>query len=88
MSSVVIKKPVLKFLKTLRLKTELKRIFRKLEQLSSDPFPADAKRVDGIAHGRVFRIRVGSYRILYSIESAPSAVFIEKIDKRSRVHHR
>lgn len=81
--NVVLKKKALKFLKSLKVKDDIRRISEKIEQLSINPFPPDSKRIEGFSI-KVFRIRVGHYRILYFMEN--SIVYIEKIDYRERVY--
>lgn len=60
------------------------RITEKLEKLKINPFPADCKRVE--IKGKVFRIRVGDFRILYEVLHQDSKLYIIKIDKRGRVY--
>ncbi|MEK6938580.1 MAG: type II toxin-antitoxin system RelE/ParE family toxin [Nanoarchaeota archaeon] len=62
-----------------------KRVFIKLEKLSVDPFPTDAKRIVGRTE-KVFRIRIGDYRILYVVDYDQNKILISDIDKRSKVY--
>ncbi|CAN2048381.1 mRNA interferase RelE/StbE [Candidatus Magnetomoraceae bacterium gMMP-13] len=43
------------------------RIFKRIKQLKSDPFPRQAIKLTG--GERFYRIRVGDYRIVYSVYS-------------------
>jgi len=86
MFSAELKKPALKFLKSVKDKTVLKRIENKIDELENNPFPQDIERVEGYKNVKVFRVRVGDYRILYFVDYSSSKVYIEKIDKRSRVY--
>ena len=61
------------------------RIVRKIKGLSVDPFPPDIKRVVGRKE-RVFRVRVGDYRIMYVIFYDKNEILISDIDKRERVY--
>ena len=79
-------KQAAKFLKKLVVKSDVKRIFDKVEELAIKPFPKDAKRVEGYNDVKVFRVRVGSYRILYIVDNENSKIYILKIDKRARVY--
>ncbi|HEC76561.1 MAG TPA: type II toxin-antitoxin system RelE/ParE family toxin [Thermoplasmatales archaeon] len=63
------------------------RIIKRLEELSTDPFPPDAKRIIGRKE-KVFRIRVGDFRILYVVYLEKQAILISNIDKRSRIYKR
>ena len=61
------------------------RIVRKIEKLSQDPFPSDAKRVI-VRKEKVFRLRVGKYRITYIVFHKDSVILIVDIDKRPRIY--
>ena len=65
--------------------TTWNRLIKKIEGLQEDPFPSDSKRIIGRKE-KVFRIRVGEYRILYVVFFDKNLLFISKIDKRSRVY--
>ena len=64
----------------------LKRIADKIDDLENNPFPPGIERVEGSTDIKVFRVRVGDYRILYFVDYASSKIYIEKIDKRGRVY--
>ncbi len=66
-------------------KIPLKRIASKIENLKSNPVPPDAKTIEG-SKNKVFRIRVGDYRILYEIYYEENLISVDRIDKRSRVY--
>ena len=59
------------------------RILKKIELLSSNPFPQDVKVTQG---DRLFRVRVGKIRILYEVDHDNKLLGIVKIDKRPRVY--
>ena len=61
-----------------------KRLIDKIEKLSENAVPCDARVVIGRKY-KTFRIRVGDYRILYLILNK-SVILIVKIEKRSRVY--
>jgi len=61
------------------------RIIEKVEKLSEDPFPADVKRVVNKKE-KIFRIRMGTYRIQYSVIYDKNMVFVTEIEKRSRAY--
>ncbi|MEK6852432.1 MAG: type II toxin-antitoxin system RelE/ParE family toxin [Nanoarchaeota archaeon] len=61
------------------------RIISRIKKLSEDLFPQDVKRVLGRKE-KVFRIRVGDYRILYVVFHDRNTVLISDIDKRPRVY--
>lgn len=74
-----------KFLRKLRDKQLLKRILDEVEALRIDPFPRGCIKVEGY-NGRMFRVRVGVYRILYYVDYESNTLFIFKIDIRGRVY--
>ena len=86
MFSAELKKPALKFLKSIKDKTLLKRISDRIDELEKNPFPQDIERVESYKDVKVFRVRVGDYRILYFVDYSSSKVYIEKIDERGRVY--
>ena len=86
MFSTELNKQALKFLKSIRDKTALKRIGDKIDELEKNPFPQDIERVEGYKDIKVFRVRVGDYRILYFVDYSSSKIYIEKIDKRNKVY--
>jgi len=75
----------LKFLKTVEKKTS-SRLVKKIKKLAEEPFPNDCKRLVNVK-GKIFRVRVGKYRIQYEI-LGNDELFISKIDKRSRIYIR
>jgi mRNA-degrading endonuclease RelE of RelBE toxin-antitoxin system len=86
MFSVELTRQANNFLKSLRVKVDLKRIYHKIDELEKDPFPRDAKRVVGYDDPKVFRVRVGNYCVLYFVNYSENKVYIEKIDKRENVY--
>ena len=74
-----------KFIKKLDSKTK-DRIKEKINSLCADPFPRDCVRVEQYKDYKVFRVRVGSYRILYSVHKDENLLVIVNVDKRSGVY--
>lgn len=62
-----------------------KRLVDRVEALAIDPFPSDVKRVVNQKE-KVFRVRVGDYRIQYSVFYDRNLLFITDIDKRDRAY--
>ena len=62
-----------------------KRIMDKIESLAENPFPQDCKRIQG-KNEKIFRARIGDYRILYLVYKERNFLFISDIDKRPRVY--
>ena len=63
-----------------------KRLIDKIEELAKDPFPKDVKRVVN-QQEKVFRVRVGDYRIQYCVLFDRNLLFITDIDKRERAYN-
>jgi len=68
--------------------TLTRRLGQHIETLSTKPFPKGTKRVENswFEAEKVFRIRVGDYRVLYSVNYEKNRVMIVNIDKRSRAY--
>lgn len=62
----------------------MERLIDKIELLTLEPVPHNAKRIVG--EKRSFRIRVGDYRIIYDIIWEQKIILVAKIDKRSKVY--
>jgi mRNA interferase RelE/StbE len=65
-------------------KTIARRILAKVELLSSNPRPSGYKRLRG--HSRLWRIRVGEYRIIYTINDNDLVVDISVVRHRSEAY--
>ncbi len=61
------------------------RLCQKLKDLAQNPFPTDVKRVVG-KEEKVFRVRVGDYRIQYEVIYAENLVMVTEIEKRPRTY--
>lgn len=72
-----------KFLKNCSPET-YQRIVKKITILKETSVPHDAKRIVG--EQRVFRIRIGDYRVVYEIDYESNVILIVMIDKRSRIY--
>lgn len=74
-----------KFVKKLDNQTK-ERIKGKLLKLQEDPFPSEVERVEGYKDEKIFRVRLGDYKILYFVRYESNQIYVAKIDKRSRVY--
>lgn len=63
---------------------DAQRINNRIRHLADQPVPHNAVRVMGEA--RTFRIRIGTYRVLYEINWTDKVLLVAKIDKRSRAY--
>ena len=73
-----------KFLKKAE-KQLAKRIINRIEKLAEDTFPSDIKRVVNRKE-KIFRVRIGDYRIEYCVIYNENKLFISDIDKRPRIY--
>lgn len=72
-----------RFLKKLNDKRLLFRLVQTIEGLKSDPFPPNIKKL----HNDLgYRLRVGDYRILYTVDKIIKIVEIYKIGHRKDVY--
>lgn len=66
-------------------KTLYERLMNKIKSLASNPFPQGVKRVIGRKE-KIFRVRVGDYRIQYAVFRERNLILITDVDKRSRAY--
>ena len=62
------------------------RVVRRMLLLAEDPFPQGAKKLTG--YDDVYRVRVGRYRILYSVSRRRMVIIILKVGQRKDVYRR
>jgi mRNA interferase RelE/StbE len=63
-----------------------KRIGRKIDELASEPRPPDAKVLQG--NEGFLRVRVGDYRIVYTIREKTLIVLIVRIGHRREIYRK
>jgi len=61
------------------------RLLARIEKLAENPFPSDVKRVVN-REEKLYRIRVGDYRIQYLVRYDCNQILIMEIEKRSRAY--
>jgi mRNA interferase RelE/StbE len=76
---VSIKRSAVKEIEAIPQKKERQRIIRRIGQLAEDPRPPGSKKLSG---NEKYRVRQGSYRIVYSIEDNELIVVVVKIGHR------
>lgn len=75
-----------------RLPTNMQdRIFEKIGRLAEEPKPNGHKKlksfdIPGTDYDQYYRIRVGDYRVIYTIEDEQVTIFILKIAHRKNVY--
>ena len=79
MYSIEYKDRAVRFLGTLEKETA-RRIYDKIESLSSGPFTRGSIKIKG--SDSQYRLRVGKYRALYEVFKDRSLITVIKIDKR------
>ena len=74
---------VKKYVKKLQ-KTDRVRVVNAMQALKTDPYPHGSVKLNEHFH----RIRVGRYRVIYSVEDDVLMVIVCKVDKRSESTYR
>lgn len=62
----------------------IERIFTKIESLGVEPRPTGCKKLQG--NSNLWRIRIGDYRVVYSIDDAIEVIEIIRINHRREVY--
>lgn len=60
------------------------RVLRAIRGLATDPFPDGCRKLKG--YEDVFRLRVGTFRVLYSVESRRVVIIILRVARRRDVY--
>jgi len=74
-----------KFVKRLEQKSK-DRIEKKTRELQENPFPKEAMRVESYKDYKIFRVRVGDFRILYSVDFKDKLIIIVDVGKRNKIY--
>ena len=80
MYKIIIKKPAKKFIDKLP-KNEKIRIIKAIEKL---PDGVDIKKLKG--HDNVYRLRIGDYRILYTVDNGEYTVIVINAGNRVQIY--
>jgi mRNA interferase RelE/StbE len=78
-----IKKSAAKELEAIPRKSDRRRIVSRIEALAENPRPNGCKKLSGSER---YRIRQGSYRVVYAIEDDLLVVYVVKIADRKSVY--
>lgn len=81
---IQIRKQALKEMEALPVSAN-KKIVAAIENLSENPRPAGCKKLKGERES-LWRIRIGDYRVIYSIEDVVRIVEIRKIGHRKEIY--
>jgi mRNA interferase RelE/StbE len=80
---VFIKPTAVKEIESIPRKKDRQRVVRRIEQLADEPRPPGSHKLSG--HDR-YRLRCGSYRILYAVTDADLTVQVVKVGHRKDVY--
>ena len=83
--SLTYKPSVEKDLQTI-LRTIAARIVARLDRLPSDPFPPQSAKLQGAE--RLYRLRVGDYRIVYEVDTDAMQIIVQYVRHRREVYRR
>lgn len=81
MYRIIIKKPAKKFIDKLP-KNEKQRIVKAIEKL---PEGEDIKKLKG--HDNIYRLRIGDYRILYTVDNGEFVVIVINAGNRGQIYN-
>lgn len=62
----------------------LSRVMDRVEGLATDPFPHGVSKLSGTEN--LFRIRVGNYRIIYSVDRQIKSIFVHYVRHRREAY--
>lgn len=82
MYQFIIKKPAKKFIDGLPV-NERRRIVEAIERL---PDNGNIKRLQG--HSDLYRLRVGAYRIIYTVDNGQFVIYIVDAGNRGQIYNR
>lgn len=84
--SVFLHKKALKSLQSLQeeVKTRIKHAIESLTEYPLSLRELDVQKMEGLE--RTFRLRVGGYRVIFSVVKNERAVFVTKIEKRESAY--
>lgn len=82
--SIRIKTSAAKELEAVSPKGERQRIVHRIQELAHDPRPRGCQKLVGT--GERYRLRQGSYRIVYAVDDAQRLVEVFKIGHRREVY--
>jgi mRNA interferase RelE/StbE len=62
------------------------RVLKAVEQLAAEPYPSGVRKLVGAEH--TYRIRVGDYRIIYSVMASALIIEIIRVGHRRDIYNR
>jgi len=86
MYQIILKKKVLKFIQRRTLKDE-RRIIEKFSELKINPYPTNKKaNIKKLTNREGYRLRVGGYRFIYTVEDNELIVLMIEADNRGDIY--
>jgi len=82
---VTIKPSAVKEIEAIPRKKDRQQIIKRIGQLADNPRPPDSTKLSGYDR---YRIRQGSYRIVYGIEDSELIVYVVKVGHRKDVYRK
>lgn len=67
-------------------KADRKRIIAKIDALAENPFPKSGAKLTG--HKELYRIRVGDYRVVYTVDQRIVCVIIAEVGHRKEIYQK
>lgn len=64
----------------------LKKIIQHIDELENNPYPNGSKKLVGFEN--VYRLRVGTYRIVYEVYNKKLVIIIIDIDVRGNIYNK
>jgi mRNA interferase RelE/StbE len=65
-------------------KSVVARVIQRIESLKTEPFPRQASKLSGAE--RLYRIRVGDYRVVYEVDVSVRQVIVHYVRHRREVY--
>ena len=81
---LVIKSSAAKELEAVGQKADRARLVASIQELAIEPKPIGAEKLSG--HIDLYRIRVGSYRVVYEIDNGQIVVTVIKVGHRKEIY--
>lgn len=81
--SLLIKRSAAKELDQVALKRDRRRVVNRIRSLAEDPRPPGCEKLSG---EEKYRLRQGSYRIVYAVDDAEASVYVVKLGHRRDVY--
>ena len=67
-------------------RTKISKILKDIEALSQEPYPTNHKKILGTEH--IYRIKIGNYRVIYSVENQKLIIEIIRVRHRKEVYRK